>query len=407
MHLLCPTSLTLLFLVSLVTPNPVANPKPAPDRVLRSLPSLVKRVGLGPSPYPYGNGGLNEFSWHEWDPNDSGQKSDAVKIHNAYNDMTNMVAFAWREADSKTETFKRWFDEADADNVKKVLEKVVSSQGVQQPTVLMKDWICEQNDVKGACRPTTNAYSVSNKGQFHLCPPGVAQPNAADLKCSDLDGFPSAKMKSVAFTMLHEVTHWTKVGDDALGKHITDKANGASDCINLSPADKLINAQNYAFLGAEAYFKVKQCAFTDPPPGTRGTDDTADDLSVDPSTYSPGWCGIHVKQYQKNEPGFCSTCNSPDYILSVCVYDGKQVLLNQFPGSDPSSCAVFVAPNGGSQPIDTALPYLLYVSAGAVDDDPIKFSYGDQEWDSNNQEHHSNFGAYDSGSRNGDSGFSC
>lgn len=164
--------------------------------------------------------------------------------------MTNMVAFAWREADSKTETFKRWFDEADADNVKKVLEKVVSSQGVQQPTVLMKDWICEQNDVKGACRPTTNAYSVSNKGQFHLCPPGVAQPNAADLKCSDLDGFPSAKMKSVAFTMLHEVTHWTKVGDDALGKHITDKANGASDCINLSPADKLINAQNYAFLGA-------------------------------------------------------------------------------------------------------------------------------------------------------------
>ena len=36
----------------------------------------------------------------------------------------------------------------------------------------------------------------------------------------------------------------------SLGKHIIDKANGASDCINLSAADKLINAQNYAFLGA-------------------------------------------------------------------------------------------------------------------------------------------------------------
>ena len=36
----------------------------------------------------------------------------------------------------------------------------------------------------------------------------------------------------------------------SLGKHIVDKANGASDCINLSAADKLINAQNYAFLGA-------------------------------------------------------------------------------------------------------------------------------------------------------------
>lgn len=117
-----------------------------------------------------------------------------------------MIAFAWREADQKTDTFKRWFDENNAQDVKNVLEKMVSQGGLQQPTPLMKRWICERDDVKGVCTPGKNAYSVSNKGQFHLCPPGVAQPNAADLTCSSLDGFASVKMKSVAFTMLHEST---------------------------------------------------------------------------------------------------------------------------------------------------------------------------------------------------------
>lgn len=36
----------------------------------------------------------------------------------------------------------------------------------------------------------------------------------------------------------------------SLGQHIKDLANGAYDCFTLSPANKLINAQNYAFLGA-------------------------------------------------------------------------------------------------------------------------------------------------------------
>ena len=174
---------------------------------VRSVPDLVKRVDLGPSAYPYGSELTNEFSWHGWDPTDQGQKADALKIHNAYDTWTNMIAFAWREADHKTDTFKRWFDESNAQDVKNVLEKMVSQSGIQQPTPLMKGWICERDDVKGACSAGKNAYSVSNKGQFHLCPPGLALPNTGDLKCSDLDGFPSAKMKSVAFTMLHESTY--------------------------------------------------------------------------------------------------------------------------------------------------------------------------------------------------------
>ena len=57
--------------------------------------------------------------------------------------------------------------------------------------------------------------------------------------------------------------------------------------------------------------------------------------------------------------------------------------------------------------IDTALPGLLYVTAGAVDSDLVNFNYQDQAWGSNDQPHHSNFGAYDSGKRECDTGFSC
>jgi len=70
------------------------------------------------------------------------EKADAVKIHNAYGDWANMIAFAWREADQVTDTFKRWFDASHAHDVKKVLERMQSQSGVQQPTPLMKEWIC-------------------------------------------------------------------------------------------------------------------------------------------------------------------------------------------------------------------------------------------------------------------------
>lgn len=118
-----------------------------------------------------------------------------------------MISFAWREADQVTATFKRWFDEANAPDVKKVLEKLVSQTGIQQPTPLMKEWICEREDVQNGCTsPGKNAYSVSNRGQFHFCPAGINRPNTRDLTCADLDSFASAKMKSIAFTLLHEST---------------------------------------------------------------------------------------------------------------------------------------------------------------------------------------------------------
>ena len=150
---------------------------------------------------------MNEPQYINWDPNDNGQqKADAGKVHNGYDDMINMVYFAWVEANGKSDTFKRWFDEGDADNVKKVLEKIVDPTGVGQANPLMTQWVCQQDDAYNRCKSTTNAWSASERGYFHICPKGLQLPNIRDLTCSNLDGYPSRKMSSVAFTMMHEAT---------------------------------------------------------------------------------------------------------------------------------------------------------------------------------------------------------
>lgn len=118
--------------------------------------------------------------------------------------MIQLAWCAWDEADRNTESFKRWFDEGDRDNVKKVMEKIVGPTTFE-PTTLVKDWVCQQED-GGLCTGGKNAWSASNRGHWHMCPPGLAQPNTKDLKCSDLDGYASKKIKSIGFSMFHEIT---------------------------------------------------------------------------------------------------------------------------------------------------------------------------------------------------------
>ena len=122
--------------------------------------------------------------------------------------MVNMIYFAWKEADARSATFKRWFDEADAEHVKSVLSKIVDPDGVGQAAPLMRDWICDKDDKPNLCNtgPGKNAYSISNKGIFHLYPRCLVYLNTRALKCSDLDPHASLKMRSVAFSMMHEAT---------------------------------------------------------------------------------------------------------------------------------------------------------------------------------------------------------
>ena len=113
-------------------------------------------------------------------------------------------------------------------------------------------------------------------------------------------------------------------------------------------------------------------------------------------TFDPGWCGVHITQYQKNEgPGL----NTENYRFDVILYDAKQELVGELD--------LLSVPSGQTTQVGSTLPYTFGITAPDTDEDAVYMSYSDQSWGSNDQAHHCNFGAYDSGTRNGDCGFSC
>ena len=75
----------------------------------------------------------------------------------------------------------------------------------------------------------------------------------------------------------------------------------------------------------------------------------------------------------------------------MTIFDGAQTQLGQVLGQD--------APSGQGVDVDSALPYVLVVTAQNVDADAVLFDYAGQAWGSNDQGHHCDFGAYDGGSR--------
>jgi hypothetical protein len=102
-------------------------------------------------------------------------------------------------------------------------------------------------------------------------------------------------------------------------------------------------------------------------------------------------CAFHVTQYQKPDP------SKDSYKFDVIIKDAN--------GNEIGS--VYGAVATGPIEVKSSLPLPLIVTAGNVDADAVLFSYGDQNWGSNDQPHHCNFGKYDSGNRDGDCGFAC
>ena len=130
-------------------------------------------------------------------------------------------------------------------------------------------------------------------------------------------------------------------------------------------------------------------------------DDPADpdgDGTVDIGHY-PGYCGVHITQYQKNEGPSAAAPSSgtSDYRFDITLRDAQ--------GENIGGLAYADGPTGTAINVDSKLPYVFEVTAGSVDDDPVSFAYAAQKWTSKDGQ--CDFGKYDSGSRNGDCGFSC
>jgi hypothetical protein len=107
--------------------------------------------------------------------------------------------------------------------------------------------------------------------------------------------------------------------------------------------------------------------------------------------YAPGWCGVHVVQYQKPDP-------SKDlYKLEAKVFDANQ---NEIGNSAGKHDRVIT--------FGSKLPASFTIRTRAVDNDPVDFEYSNAKWDSNNKDtHHCSVGKYDNGKREIDCGFSC
>ena len=65
---------------------------------------------LKSSSYPYGDTLTNESMWLNWDPKSDQQKKDGQKIHQAFQEWSNLVKQgAVAAGDKDRESFKRWF----------------------------------------------------------------------------------------------------------------------------------------------------------------------------------------------------------------------------------------------------------------------------------------------------------
>ena len=91
--------ISTLLLSLLTSTNSIARVRvsasPILDAVETSSRTIQKRA---PVPYPYGDPFPGEFQYENWDPNDSGQKARAEKIHKAFGEWRDMASAAVTEA---------------------------------------------------------------------------------------------------------------------------------------------------------------------------------------------------------------------------------------------------------------------------------------------------------------------
>ncbi|KAL8868797.1 MAG: hypothetical protein Q9174_004744 [Haloplaca sp. 1 TL-2023] len=116
--------------------------------------------------------------------------------------------------------------------------------------------------------------------------------------------------------------------------------------------------------------------------------------------YAPGWCYVHVTQYQKKDPAANpDETEDANYHLDITIYDENEDIVGE----------VSKARAKAWEPVEVTgkLPFPLLVTAEDEDKDPVLFEYADQKWAYADVYHGCNFGAYDSGNRDGDCGFDC
>ncbi|CAK1368255.1 unnamed protein product [Cercospora beticola] len=184
---------------------------------------------------------------------------------------------------------------ADKDAVQKVYKNIWGTDD-QEGSIDLGYIFWTNKDIKGICTTPgtekvgdsiTLAYIgnlVRNNQQIaiaHMCDQGYDVPKRSDVSCDSLGSTVSTLMDVLGAIILHEYTHFDRIGKAATGTHIGDKAYGPLDVKGLSDSDKLINADSYRWLALE-YYWTTVCGKTFSGP--------RDDRDNDESACQPGKC---------------------------------------------------------------------------------------------------------------------
>lgn len=203
------------------------------------------------------------------------------QLHNSFGNEAFNILLSGVDAttDNDRFVFTRYFDDASdqADVVSNVFSILADASGFPNPVV--QDFIFDNADFLDLCGDNGDdscddcdaqyigAYTaVDDNGdgreKTHFCNFVFFFPSLFDIKCEDLDSYPSGKMENLGRIMLHEFLQYNAVGvQSTVGDQITNVENAdglkafyPSRAYGLlaqdnTPEKTILNADNYAWLG--------------------------------------------------------------------------------------------------------------------------------------------------------------
>lgn len=282
-----------------------------PGQALDGGVSGSRALGRRAAPVVYpGAGGpcTNEFRYSNFDVlNSKDDRKHVQAIHDAFClGFGPLVASGVAVAQDQDGTvFKRYFPDGDEakTNVTGVLNLLVdTANNGTTPKPITADMIIDNNDFTGACKRNKEAVGYTDvdpndggREKTHLCKKAYdPETLPSDNKCRKLHDEPDKKMDSLARVLLHRMLMYgsvasnnggvgnitNAVNNDGLGAYYPQRAHAL---VREKPSECQVNADSYAWLAANAYYKYV-CTRQGETPKNNGNFE-------EPEPYKPGHPG--------------------------------------------------------------------------------------------------------------------
>ncbi|KAI0141740.1 hypothetical protein GGR57DRAFT_509002 [Xylariaceae sp. FL1272] len=250
--------------------------------------------------YP-GKGGpcKNEFGYVNFDYSTPFHQMQIDALHEAFCKGLGPLVGYGNEAIENTDRtiFSRYFtdDASDRSDVSETFKLMIDVNHGNGPNDILWKMIVDKNDYMRKCQNRIAGYHdvdpVDKYEKMHFCDVTFAQPVLpSDIECEDLNDKPDVEMDNLARIMLHEMLHNSQVGEFGPARQITDCKNNDNQLayypqrthalVRENPGLAVINADNYAWLANNAYFKFACTNAGHTPPNNGNFNE--------PDNYAPG-----------------------------------------------------------------------------------------------------------------------